>query len=99
MRMRIDEYTGEQYDADKWYRGANGCWVNKEEEKKFRDKCARRFSERCEKRNASRVAKGKRRKSPSSFARSANRYAEYLSDGYEMHFGEWLKIWKIREGR
>lgn len=97
MRMMIDEYTGEQYDADKWYRGANGCWVNKEAERKSREERARRFSERCDKRNASRVAKGKRRKPTSSFARSAKRYAEYLSEDCDETFGEWLKGLKFRE--
>ena len=97
MRMRIDEYTGEPYDADKWYRGANGCWVNKDAEKKFREECARRFYERCDKRNASRVAKGKRRKPPSAFSRSANRYSEYLREDCVETFGEWLKGLKFRE--
>jgi len=96
MRMRTDEYTGERYDADKWYRGANGCWVDKEAEQKFREECARRFSERCDKRNASRVAKGKRRKTLSSFARSASRYAEFLREDGGETFGEWLRLQKNR---
>jgi hypothetical protein len=99
MNMRIDEYTGEPYDADKWYRGANGCWVNKDEEREFRDMCAKSEAERREKRNASRVAKGKRRKPPSSFARSASRYAQYLREDCGESFGEWLKDLKFRERR
>jgi hypothetical protein len=99
MNMRIDEYTGEPYDADKWHRGANGCWVNKDEEREFRDMCAKREAERREKRNASRVAKGKRRKPPSSFARSASRYAQYLREDCGESFGEWLKDLKFRERR
>lgn len=99
MRMRIDEYTGEPYDADKWYRGVNGCWVNKEAERKFQEECAKREAERRDRRNASRVAKGKRRKSPSSFARSASRYAQYLREDCGESFGEWLKELKFRERR
>ena len=97
MRMRIDEYTGEPYDADKWYRGPGGCWVNKEAERKHREAVARHDAERRAKRNASRGAKGKRRKPPSAFARSANRYAEYLREDCGETFGEWLKGLKFRE--
>ena len=97
MRMRIDEYTGEPYDADKWYRGINGLWVDKDEERKFREIHAKREAERRDKRNASRVAKGKRRKPPSAFARSAKRYAEYLREDCGETFGEWLKGLKFRE--
>lgn len=96
MRMLIDEYTGEPYDADKWYRGPCGCWVNKEAENKFREECARRFSERCDKRNASRVAKGKRRRSPSSFRHSSSRYEQYCREDTGQSFGEWLRDLKYR---
>ena len=94
--MRIDEYTGELYDSDKFYRGPCGCWVNKDAEKKFREECARRFSERCDKRNASRVAKGKRRRSPSSFRNSSARYDQYCREDTGQSFGEWLKDLKYR---
>jgi len=99
MRILIDEYTGEPYDADKWYRGACGCWVNKEAERKFRDECATRFSERCDKRNASRVAKGKKRKPKSAFERSSRRYAEYLEEDSGVSFGEWLRRLKFRRAQ
>lgn len=97
MNMKIDEYTGEPYDADKWHRDPCGCWVNKEAERKHREAVARHDAERRTKRNASRVAKGKRRKPPSAFARSANRYAEYLREDCGETFGEWLKGLKFRE--
>lgn len=96
MRMRVDEYTGEPYDADKWYRGAYGCWINKDAERKFNEELAKREAERRGKRNASRVANGKRRKSPSSFARSSNRYSQYLSEDSSLSFGEWLRQLKHR---
>jgi hypothetical protein len=99
MDMKIDEYTGLPYDADKWYRGTNGCWVDKDEERKFLEVRAKREAERRDKRNASRVAKGKRRKPPSSFARSASRYAQYLREDCGESFGEWLKDLKFRERR
>ena len=30
MRMRTDEYTGEQYDADKWYQAVFGAMRQEE---------------------------------------------------------------------
>lgn len=91
MNMQIDKYTGEQYDADVWYRGEGGCWVNKQTEAEWRKRAEVREVARCEKRNAARVAKGKPRRSLSSFKRSSARYARYLECDCEMTFGEWLK--------
>jgi len=96
MRMRTDEYTGEQYDADKWYRGAYGCWVNKDAERAHLDAVRKRKEERRSKLNAGRIAKGKRRRSNSSFERSSRRYAEYLREDGAETFGEWLKQLKFR---
>lgn len=96
MRIRTDEYTGEQYDADKWYRGANGCWVNKDAERAHLDAVRKRDDERRSKLNARRVARGKRRRSHSSFARSASRYAEFLREDGGETFGEWLRLQKNR---
>lgn len=96
MRMRTDEYTGEKYDADKWYRGANGCWVNKDAERAHLDAVRKRDDERLSKLNAGRVARGKRRRPPSSFARSASRYAEFLREDGGETFGEWLRLQKNR---
>jgi hypothetical protein len=97
MNMKIDEYTGQPYDADKWYRGAMGCWVNKDAERRHNEAMAKIAAERRAKRNESRAEKGKRRKPPSAFARSANRYAEYLREDCGETFGEWLKGLKFRE--
>ena len=91
MNMQIDKYTGEAYDADVWYRGEGGCWVNRQAEAEWRKRVEARESERREKRNAARVAKGKPRRSLSSFKRSSARYARYLECDCEMTFGEWLK--------
>ena len=96
MRMRTDEYTGEKYDADKWYRGENGCWVNKDAERAHLDAVRKRDDERRSKLNASRKSRGKRRRSNSSFERSSRRYAEYLREDGAETFGEWLKNLKLR---
>ena len=96
MRMRTDEYTGEPYDADKWYRGPFGCWVNKDAEREHLDAVRKRDDERRSKLNAARVARGKRRRPPSSFARSASRYAEFLREDGGETFGEWLRLQKNR---
>lgn len=91
MNMQIDKYTGELYDADEWYRGAFGCWVNKKAEEEHRRRVEDAERKRREKRNAARVAKGKRRRSASSFKRSAERFRRYRESESEMSFGEWLK--------
>ena len=96
MRIRTDEYTGEQYDADKWYRGAYGCWVNKDAERAHLDAVKKRAEERRSKLNAGRKAIGKRPRPPSSFARSASRYAEFLREDGGETFGEWLRLQKNR---
>ena len=96
MRMRTDEYTGEQYDADKWYRGAYGCWVNKDAERAHLDAVKKRAEKRRSKVNERRKAKGKRPRPPSSFARSASRYAEFLREDGGETFGEWLRLQKNR---
>ena len=96
MRIRTDEYTGEKYDADKWYRGALGCWVNKEAERAHLDAMRKRNEERHSKLNVGRKARGKRPRSPSSFARSASRYSEFLREDGGETFGEWLRLQKNR---
>lgn len=96
MRMRTDEYTGEQYDADKWYRGANSCWVDKEAEREHLVAVRKRKEERRSKLNAGRIARGKRRRSNSSFEMSSRRYEEYLREDGADTFGEWLKQLKFR---
>lgn len=91
MRMVRDHYTGELYDADKWYRGAMGCWVNKDAEEEWNARMAERERARREKVNAYRVAKGKRKRSDSSFIKSSQRYREWLRLDSGISFGEWLK--------
>ena len=92
MNIKTDEYTGEKYDADEWYRGANALWINKKAEAEFREKCAAREAERRARRNASRKARGLRPRSDKSFAKSAARYSRFLAIDSGLSFGEWLKL-------
>jgi len=94
--LRVDRLTGETYDADIWYRGAGGLWHNRIAEKEHAEKMRKLEEERRAKRNASRVAKGKRRRSPSSFRHSSARYDQYLREDSGLSFGEWLKDLKYR---
>lgn len=96
MNMQIDRYTGQLYDADKCHRDENGMWVDVEAEKRFKELKANYVLKRREKRNANRVARGKRRKSPAEFDRSARRYDEYLREDSSLSFGEWLLELKYR---
>lgn len=91
MRMVRDQYTGELYDADKWYRGPYACWINKEEEARWNARMAEKERLRREMVNASRMARGKRKRSDSSFVRSSKRYREWLRLDSGISFGEWLK--------
>lgn len=96
MRILIDEYTGEPYDADKWYRGANACWVNKDAERNYLDAVMKAGERRRENRNLNRIAKGKKRKPPSKFRKAAERYHRYLMEDGGETFGEWLKLQRNR---
>ena len=91
MRMVRDHYTGELYDADKWYRGANACWVNKEAEARHNAEMDKLAKQRHDRLNESRVSRGKKRRSPYSFARASRRYLQWLRLDSVMPFGEWLK--------
>lgn len=90
-RMRRDPYTGTMYDANAWYRGANGLWVNIEAEKRYEEEWNKAFLARCEKRNASRKARGRRPRSVKAFCKSAERYDKFLREETTLSFGEWLK--------
>lgn len=77
MRLITDEYTGELYDADKMYRGANACWVEKEAERIHREAMA--------------AEKNRRLGVKKSSRRSSERYSEWLRlDGGES-FGDFIK--------
>lgn len=91
MRMVRDQYTGELYDADKWYRGANACWVNKEAEARHNAEIDKLAKQRRDMLNESRVSRGKKIRSPYSFARASSRYSQWLSLDTGMPFGEWIK--------
>ena len=77
MRMMVDRYTGELYDADKMYRGANACWVEKDAERKHRA--------------AMDAAAKRRRKGKKPNRRSSERYGEWLRQDSGETFGEFLK--------
>jgi len=96
MAMRRDRYTGEWYDDEKWYRGANGLWHNVEAERRFAEECARRDRERFERRNASRRAKGRRPLSWRKFQRRMDRFEQFRKEDGGLTFGEWLQTgrWK-----
>lgn len=96
MNLRRDEYTGETYDADRWYRGAGGIWHDKIAERKHEEAVARRMEARRSLRNANRVARGKRPKTEKEFQRSAIRYQEYLNQECYHTFEEYLKYHKER---
>lgn len=96
MNMQIDLYTGQLYDADKCHRDANGMWVDVEDERRFLERQSKYVANRRDKRNANRVARGKRRKSPAEFDRSARRYDEYLREDSGLRFCEWLRLQKQR---
>lgn len=91
MRMLTDPYTGIQYDADKWYRGAFCCWVNKDAEAEHNRKVAERMQKRREECNARRTAAGKRKRSIGDFNRSSARFAQFLREDGGESFGEWLR--------
>lgn len=91
MRMLTDPYTKEQYDADKWYRGAFGCWVNKDTLAEHDRKVAERKQKRREEINARRTAAGKRKRSIGDFNRSSARFAQFLREDGGEAFGEWLR--------
>lgn len=91
MRMVRDHYTGELYDADKWYRGANACWVNKEAEARHNAEMDQLAKQRRDRLNEHRVSRGKKRRSPYSFARASSRYSQWLRLDTGMPFGEWLR--------
>lgn len=91
MNMRIDPYTGKEYDADRWYHGAGGIWHDREAERKHTETLRAAITARREKRNANRVARGKRRKSQAEFNRSESRYDEWLKLDSAETFGEFLK--------
>jgi hypothetical protein len=90
-RMRIDPYTKEAYDANLWYRGVNGLWVNIEAEKRYAKECEERFMARWNKRNASRKTHGRRRLSQRAFSRGCERYQQFLREDSGLSFGEWLR--------
>ena len=96
MHMRRDRYTGELYDADEWYRGADGLWHNVEAERRFAEECARRDRERFERRNASRWAKGRRAVSWRQFCRGMERFEQFRREDGGLTFREWLQTgrWK-----
>ena len=91
MRMRRDPYTGELYDADKWYRGADGLWHNIEAEERYAREQAELARKKFERRNAARKAKGRRSVSWRKFCRGRERYDQFLREDGGMEFGEWLK--------
>ena len=97
MRMVRDQYTGELYDADKWYRGANACWVDKEAEARHNSEMDRIANERRDRLNRSRVSRGKKKRSQSSFAKASSRYSQWLRLDTGMPFGEWLKRGHYKE--
>ena len=90
-RMRIDPLTGEEFDADAFYRGPDGLWHNIEAERRFSEMCERRFMLKVERRNKSRVGRGLKARSAASYRKSASRYNEYLKLDCAMSFGEYLK--------
>lgn len=90
-RMRIDSLTGEEYDADKFYRGSDGLWHNIEAERRYMEECGRRFEEKVNVRNASRLSRGLKARSRASYRKSASRYHDFLRLDCSMTFGEYLK--------
>ena len=90
MNLRVHKYTGETYDADEWYRGAMGLWHNRKAEQAFNERYAAAVKIRREKRNANRVKRGQRRKSPSAFIRATDRFDKYLREDSSLTFREWL---------
>lgn len=99
--------TGSSYvdeNGDTWHRVPPfGCWERDKDRAAWnsaRDKCV---AERRAKRNANRVAAGKRPKSKAQFDRATERYSEYVQQDSALTFGEWLKAYhgsgrRYREG-
>lgn len=90
MNLKTDPLTGEKYDADVWYR-AGGLWHNIPAERE----CARReeedFLARAMRKDASRMARGKRPRGIASRRRSAARYSAFLREDMGRTFAEFLK--------
>jgi hypothetical protein len=100
MNMQRDYFTGELYDADKWYRGGPfGLWHNIEAERRHEESIMAAWSKRCARRNERRKAAEKRARSPSSFRRSAARYQEFLDEDGGLTFGEFLRAQRWRKER
>jgi len=89
--MRIDPLTGEEYDADRYYRGEHGLWHDREAEARMMDARCRYLREKRDSLNARRVARGLRKRSEKSFSRSAQRYHDYLKADSSFTFKEWLQ--------
>lgn len=87
--------TGTEYideNGDTWHRVPPfGCWERDKDRAAYNAARDKYISERRAKRNANRLARGKKRKSPSRFNRASERYAEYVSQDSALSFGEWLK--------
>ena len=75
-----------------------GCWERVKDRLAYAARRDAFVEARRKKRNENRLARGKRKKSPSQFARSANRYADYIREDCAESFGEWLK-WRSRQER
>lgn len=90
-RRYVDE------NGDEWVRVPPfGCWERVNDRLAYEARRNAHIAARREKLNANRAARGKRRKSPSQFSRSAARYAEYLREDCAESFGEWLKLYAGR---
>ena len=93
VRRWVDE------NGDEWVRVAPfSCWERVKDQLSYAERRNAYVEARRKKRNENRLARGKRKKSPSQFSRSADRYAEYIREDCAESFGEWLQ-WKTRQER
>lgn len=96
------EYVDE--NGDMWHRVPPfGCWERDKDRAAFNAARDKYVAERRAKRNANRVAAGKRPKSKAQFDRATGRYSEYIQQDSSLTFGEWLKAYhgsgrRYREG-
>lgn len=88
--------TGNEYideNGDRWYRVPPfGCWEREKDRIAYNERVRQYTEKRRALRNSNRIAKGKRRKSPSQFNRASDRYSEYIKQDLDIPFGEWLKM-------
>lgn len=86
VRSFVDEH------GDEWRRvPPYGCWERVKDRFAYEDRLEKSIQERFERRNASRVAQGKRKKSRAAFDMARNRYAEYLKADCGLTFMEYLR--------